>query len=141
MAYTKHVWECGETITAERMNNIEDGIESASSGGGEALFVRYDHSETVENGGTETYYHYFDKTWQEVHDALTSGRMVFVHLVGANDANEPTLIVSDGVLNFINIALQTGSNYIVETVFPSGTASFAPLSAPTDYLLITSTNK
>lgn len=34
MAYEKQTWECGETITAEKLNHIEDGIESASSGGG-----------------------------------------------------------------------------------------------------------
>lgn len=25
MAYTPHEWECGETITAELLNNIEGG--------------------------------------------------------------------------------------------------------------------
>lgn len=29
MAYEKHTWECGESITADLMNNIEDGIEEA----------------------------------------------------------------------------------------------------------------
>lgn len=26
MAYTKHTWQSGETITAEALNNIENGI-------------------------------------------------------------------------------------------------------------------
>lgn len=35
MSYTPHTWQTGETITAEKMNNIEGGIqEAASSGGG-----------------------------------------------------------------------------------------------------------
>lgn len=38
MSYTKHTWECGETITADKMNNLENGIDEAldccgSSGG------------------------------------------------------------------------------------------------------------
>lgn len=33
MAYTKQNWECGDLITADKMNHIEDGIEDASSGG------------------------------------------------------------------------------------------------------------
>lgn len=37
MAYEKQTWECGETITAEKLNHIEDGIASASSGGGGKL--------------------------------------------------------------------------------------------------------
>ena len=28
MSYTKHVWQNGETITADKMNNIEDGINN-----------------------------------------------------------------------------------------------------------------
>lgn len=35
MAYTEHEWVNGETITAAKMNNIEEGIaEAAQSGGG-----------------------------------------------------------------------------------------------------------
>lgn len=29
MPYSRHTWECGESITASRLNNIEDGIEEA----------------------------------------------------------------------------------------------------------------
>lgn len=31
MAYTKQNWECGDLITADKMNHIEDGIENAGS--------------------------------------------------------------------------------------------------------------
>lgn len=31
MAYTKQTWECGDVITAEKLNHMEDGI--ANSGG------------------------------------------------------------------------------------------------------------
>lgn len=34
MAYEKHTWECGEKITADKMNNLENGIEEALQGGG-----------------------------------------------------------------------------------------------------------
>lgn len=34
MAYEKHTWSCGETVTAELLNHIEDGI--AESGGGKS---------------------------------------------------------------------------------------------------------
>lgn len=40
MAYEKHEWVNNETITASKLNNIEDGIEEAAqSGGGGALIV------------------------------------------------------------------------------------------------------
>lgn len=38
MAYTPNRWECGDAISAEKMNNIEEGIQEAleccGSGGG-----------------------------------------------------------------------------------------------------------
>lgn len=34
MTYEKQTWECGETITAEKLNHIEDGIYDASQSGG-----------------------------------------------------------------------------------------------------------
>ena len=38
MAYEQHEWVNGETITAEKMNNIEEGIvEASQSGGGGGL--------------------------------------------------------------------------------------------------------
>lgn len=30
--YTKQVWQCGDTITADKMNHIEEGIENAQNG-------------------------------------------------------------------------------------------------------------
>ena len=59
MSYTKHTWVNGEIVTAAKMNNIETGIEEASSGGG--AFV------VTDTGGT------LDKTWQEIHDAMMNG--------------------------------------------------------------------
>lgn len=37
MSYTQHTWVNGETVTADKMNNIEEGVtEAMSSGGGGA---------------------------------------------------------------------------------------------------------
>ena len=30
MNYTKHAWVTGETITAEKLNNIEDGVDNVN---------------------------------------------------------------------------------------------------------------
>lgn len=34
MAYTPNVWKDGDRITAEKLNNMEAGIQTASEGGG-----------------------------------------------------------------------------------------------------------
>ena len=61
MAYTPTEWECGDVVTAEKLNNIEEGIQEAlesGGGGAEPLVVH-------EDGDTYT----LDKTWQEIYDA------------------------------------------------------------------------
>ena len=54
MAYEKHTWETGETITAEKLNNLEDGVASSGSGGGEKttiLSINWQGSETIIEAG------------------------------------------------------------------------------------------
>lgn len=45
MAYTKKTWECGETITADALNRMEDGIDEALQSGGGT--VGYSCTETT----------------------------------------------------------------------------------------------
>ena len=59
MAYVKQTWSCGDEISAEKLNHMEDGIFSANSGGGTALVVKFQ-----EDGIT------LDHTWQEIFDAF-----------------------------------------------------------------------
>lgn len=33
MAYVKQTWSCGDEISADKLNHMEDGISSASGGG------------------------------------------------------------------------------------------------------------
>lgn len=62
MAYTPTVWKCGDTITAEKLNKLEQGVAN-SGGGSESLVVR-----TTTDGSAVT----LDKTWQEIYDAYPS---------------------------------------------------------------------
>lgn len=127
MAYEKQVWNCGDTITADKMNHIEEGIENASSG--DALFVKYDHSET--EGSTITYY--FDKTWQEVHDALVAGRAVTANAILRGKTG-----ITDGAMDYITAATEDNGAYQIWSVLTStnNARSFQVLSSPSDYLRI-----
>lgn len=72
MSYTPHTWVDNETITAAKLNNIEDGVqEAAQSGGGGALIVNSSYSSAV---GKDV----LDKTAQEIYDALLSGTPVYI---------------------------------------------------------------
>ena len=53
MTYTPINWQTGDTITAAKLNNMENGIAGAG-----ALFVHVD----FDSGA-------LDKTWQEIYDA------------------------------------------------------------------------
>lgn len=82
MAYTPKTWQCDDTITADELNRMEQGIAEASQGGGGTLVVRVASTrpattEECADGGTVTV---FDKTWQEIRDALESGVCVVIIL-------------------------------------------------------------
>lgn len=68
MAYVETVWRCGDEITADRMNNLEEGVQQALGccGGGEPLIVRVDWS-----NGT------LNKTFGEIKQALFGGRPIY----------------------------------------------------------------
>ena len=71
MAYERQTWECGETITAEKLNHMEEGISSAS-GGGTALLATITIGEESELS--------IDKTYEEMANALINGNPINVVL-------------------------------------------------------------
>ena len=71
MAYERQTWECGETITAEKLNHMEEGISSAS-GGGTPLLATITIGEELELS--------IDKTYEEMVNALINGNPINVVL-------------------------------------------------------------
>ena len=61
MSYTPNTWATGDTITAEKLNNMEQGI----AGAGGVFLVNMDMDTTT-----------LDKTWQEIYDAAAAGQEV-----------------------------------------------------------------
>ena len=64
MSYEPKEWQCGDTITAEDLNRMEQGIAEAGQGGGGSapLEVR----KVLVSGDS----YRLDKTWQEIYDAF-----------------------------------------------------------------------
>lgn len=106
MAYEKHTWSTGETITADKLNHMEDGI--ANSGG--SLVVHVDDNDTL------------DKTWQEIYDALSAGTYVVCLFSGITGgiAQKPIYDV-DQQLNGSYTVYFNDTNYVtdVATGYPS----------------------
>ena len=76
MAYEPKTWVCGETITAELLNNIEDGIEEALAccGGSEPLNLSIKGYET----DTEFRLYLSPVGWQTINDAYENGEEINV---------------------------------------------------------------
>lgn len=72
MAYTPTEWKNGDVITAEKLNKIESGIESASSGGGIMII------NAVVAKNESSYIVTADKTYENVLAAYNEGKMVVV---------------------------------------------------------------
>lgn len=91
MAYEKQTWECGETITAEKLNHIEDGIADASNGGGGGtapLIVREESVQDCPSGYSGSGVHIMNVTFQQVLDAVNAGQQVYC------EASAPGLLVA-----------------------------------------------
>ena len=64
MAYTKNTWADGDIVTSEKLNHMEDGIANA-----DGIMVINDTDDT------------FDKTWQEIYDAIGAGTLCVVRRI------------------------------------------------------------
>ena len=71
MAYEPKAWECGDVITAEDLNHLEQGV--ANAGGGSApLVVNVEWTTDEHNNDVGT----LDKTWQEIFDAYPNAYLM-----------------------------------------------------------------
>lgn len=64
MSYIKNTWKAGDTVTSAKLNNIEDGIAAANNS---SIFIVHETDDST-----------LDKTWAEIHDALTNGMIPLI---------------------------------------------------------------
>lgn len=112
MAYEKQTWACGDTITADKLNHMEDGIANA---GGGALIC-----EVIQEGNKTR----LNKTFGEIKEAINSGRQVFARGVNAKgiETTIPFIVFGvypsgGGAIQFDNTAAlesETDSDYPTE---------------------------
>ena len=87
MAYTPTEWETGDTVTAGKLNKLEGGVAAA-----------YPLVATVTDNT-------LDKTWNEMHAAMETGRIVMV-LITDNTVHEQEI-----GLNMICRMYEDSGNY------------------------------
>lgn len=98
MSYEPTVWQCGDTITAEKLNKLEQGV--ANSGGGSLLVVTCNIEDWLDCGEPDSVgiIATFSHSWQEMHDSIENNipvvivmhegyytNIVFVNNVSYND--------------------------------------------------------
>ena len=66
MSYEKQTWQSGDTITANKLNHMESGIENSGGSSDDNLFVV-----TISVDGTVAS---SDKTWREITTAFNAGK-------------------------------------------------------------------
>ena len=82
MAYTKQTWANGDTITAEKLNHMEDGI----AGGGSAPLIIDTIYDEIEDCNI------LNKTWQEIYDAYIVGTMCIIREEHIGDVSRFQLV-------------------------------------------------
>lgn len=80
MAYTPKTWACDDTITADDLNHIEQGIAENSGGSTAPLIVEVvsQREATTEECDEEGVMYAYNHTWQEVKDAYDAGTPVYL---------------------------------------------------------------
>ena len=86
MSYIKTTWETGDVITAEKLNKMEDGIESA--GGDDSVFIV--NIDAEDSGGTITAT--ADKTRQEMSAAVEAEKPIIIRLTRNYSTPQPSTI-------------------------------------------------
>lgn len=114
MAYTPNVWTCGDTITADKLNRLEQAVAELSQSGGqgsETLILR--QQETQEDSDKI----YYDKTFNEVYDALENGQRVIEMVGGSEDSDVSQTVITyanaNGFKVYKNHEEIGGSEYLV----------------------------
>lgn len=80
MSYTPTQWQTGDTITAEKLNNMESGIENAN----EPFIVTLTPTEQDFSGS-------MDKTPQEIYNAYKANRQIRARILGVYSAENTAL--------------------------------------------------
>lgn len=87
MAYTPTEWKCGDTISADRMNNLESGVQEAleccGGGGGSVRIIRIIDQAVCSNAKAENPHPVIDISYQEVVEGLADGTVFCLDMGGA----------------------------------------------------------
>lgn len=115
MAYTKQTWANGDVITADKLNHMEDGIESVES----AMFLI-----TLEQSGDN---YTIDKTMAEIMSAYNSGLIPvvkygnnFLYLLNEYNEESEGAVMGFGGITQINFGININIIYTNVSIVDEG---------------------
>lgn len=129
MSYVKTTWTTGDKITAEKLNNLESGVEAA--GAGDPRFFDCNIS-VSEDPQTYDYVYTLDGTFADLGAAALAGKAIIIHLTYDDPSlGDPARLVADSVgmttdaeheLTFVTLYLTKGvvfgnKPYISQTAY------------------------
>lgn len=98
MSYTPTNWATGDVITAEKLNNMENGIANAGSGTSAGNAVVFEFTATYDLQ-SHSYSVATDVTFEEVKSAFLAGKLCIAHIVESQDDIKDIVLNSKGVYN------------------------------------------
>lgn len=104
MSYEKHTWETGETITAEKLNHIEDGV--AESEGGVVLITGT--SDGSEEGVV------LNASYNDLLSFVNNGVIPIIKI--SNENSDSTLVFLAPVSLLVYDATASSGNYKVQLI-------------------------
>ena len=129
MAYTPTNWECGDVVTAELLNKLEEAVEDLSvaidgeGGESEPLVVGMTVEADTPSAGQRTYT--LDKTWQEISDAFPNA--YFQHQDQGVTYRYPIMGVFNNESTYgVVVAINIDANNFVRTPFTATSADGYP---------------
>ena len=122
MSYTPTTWATGDVITAEKLNNMENGIANAGSGtsAGNAVVFEFTAAQDPESYGN--YIITTDVTFEEVKSAMLAGKLCVAHIVIGQDDIRAIVLSSKGMYDVNGIMIRMGlggggNNYLNVTYY------------------------
>lgn len=117
MAYEKQSWKTGDIITQQKMNYIEDGIINSRP----MIIHRIQQDENSFR---------YDKTWQEIYDAMISERPVYEIITQSTPQINGEKPFHGVILQPIHVVYEMQDLYKIKL---SGSSSIFYCANPNDY--------
>ena len=105
MSYTKQTWANGDTITAEKLNHMEDGIAASGGGGGGGAALIVNASVSLDAETMSFVVDTIDKTYADVTNAYSSGGIVIANVTLLGRVQQIPLTTIDEPNNLVRFYL------------------------------------